>query len=196
MFGAENHPPPVGHLRVQHVAEQAAALLLLVRPGVFHLQLQLLGQEGVAVNLAVGMGHGHAHHVPPVLEDEHVLNLRVGGQRLVPLHPQVHQLDDVRGGQLGQGDGVLGGVEDHLALAVAGGRLEEIGGHVVGRRRVGGQGGKIVVVFVDVVVLRHLARARAEGAVILGHLGPSLPVGGDHDPVVGQRMLAQLSHSI
>ena len=56
MFGAENHPPPVGHLRVQHVAEQAAALLLLVRPGVFPLQLQLLGQEGVAVNLAVGMG--------------------------------------------------------------------------------------------------------------------------------------------
>ena len=57
-------------------------------------------------------------------------------------------------------------------------------------------GGEIVVVFVDVVVLRHLARTRAEGAVILGHLGPSLPVGGDHDPVVGQRMLAQLSHSI
>ena len=190
----ENNPLAGFLFLVEHIAENTAAGLLVVLLGGGKLQFQLLGHKGVAVHLAVGMRHGHADQLAPVFKDENILDLGIGLHGLKPLYPQIHQLGNVFHRQLGQGHRVLGGIEDDLAFPIGRRGLVKCSGHRIGFGRVLRQGGKIVVVFVDVKMVGHLAGARAERAVILGHLGPALPVGGDHDPILGQGMITQFSH--
>ena len=175
---------------IHPVAEQAAAALGIVPLRVVDLQLQLFGQEGVAVDLPVRVGHGHAHDVAAVFEDKDVFDLFVRAQGIIALRPQIDELFDVCGRQLRQGDGVLRRVQDHLALAVARRGGEKVVRDVVRLRRILRQGGEIVIVLVNVEVIRHLAAAGAERAVVLGHLRAVLPVRRDHDPVVREEVFA------
>ena len=168
----------------------------MVLGAVLRLQLDLLGDPGIAVDLTVRMGHGDTDGGAAVLEDEDVLHLRIGGDIRKAVAPQIDELTDMGHRQLGQGDGVLGGIEDDLALAV-GLRIAEKGTAegIIGRLRVLGKGREIVVVFQNVKLIGHLAGARAEGAPVLGHLGTALAAGGDHDPIINEGMVTKFRHS-
>ena len=188
MLVLEDHPLAELLLLGEHVAEEASALFGVVFARRFELELELLGHEGVAVDLAVRMGHRDAHRLTAVFKDEDVFDLFVLRELFKPLAPQVDQLRHMVVRQFGDRRRVPGRIEDDLAFAVGGRGFEEVVRHVV---RLGGrlaQRREVVVVFEHVVVVRHLARARAEGAPVLGHLRARLPMGSDHDPVLCQGM--------
>ena len=145
----------------------------------------------------MGVGHGDAYGLAAVFKEEDVLDLLVGAHVVEALQPEVGQLVDVVVGEVLQEGVVLVGVEDHLAAAVGGAHLKEAAGHIVGLGGILHQGGEIVGVAEDVKALvRHFSGAGAEGTPVLGHLGPGLAVGGHHDPVLGDGIIAKFSHFI
>ena len=147
-------------IRDRHVTEQAVPFFSHISFGVVQLELDFLGYEGVAVDLAMGMGHRHPHHVAAVLNDTNILDVFVRGDGLIPFHPEVDEFLNMGGGELRQGDGMLGGIEDHLAFSVSRRRLKEIRRHRIGNGRGLRQGGKIFIVFIDIEMVRDLAGSR------------------------------------
>ena len=140
------------------------------------------------------MGHGHAHHFAAVLKGEDVLDLLVGAHHIEPLAPEVHQLLHVVVGQLRHGHRMAGGIQNYFAFAI--GRLyfeEIVCNPLVRLRRVLGKRREVVVILQHLIV-RHIAEAGAKRAVVLGHLGASLPVGRNHHPVLNQWMPSQFRH--
>lgn len=63
MLVSENDPLFKCGFRGQHIAEQAVMLVIHIGFGIVQLELELFGNEGVSVDLAVGMRHGHAHYI-------------------------------------------------------------------------------------------------------------------------------------
>jgi len=91
---------------------------------------------------------------------------------------------------------MLRGIQDYLAGSLRRNGAIEIRTDRIRLRRVVAQRGEIVIVLVYVVAVGNLPRSRTKGAPVLRHLGPVLPMGGDHGPGAQQRVVTQFRHLI
>ena len=73
--------------------------------------------EGIGIDLSVGVMQGHAHLLTTVLEDEYVLDATASGELPVALGPDLGQAVQPIGRQGCKGAIVLVGVDDNLAEA-------------------------------------------------------------------------------
>ena len=140
------------------------------------------------------MRHRNADRLAAVFKDKHILDPFILPQCVKPLAPQIDQLLHMIVRKLRDGCRMTGRIKDHFAFSICRRRFKKIVGHIVGRGRVLAQRWKIVVVFIDVIMLRHLAGAGTERTPVLGHLRPCLPVRSNHDPILCKRMPSQFCH--
>jgi len=145
--------------------------------------LQLHGghrrDEGQRVDLAVRVVEGDADLLALVLEDEDVLELGPRAERLVAIGPDVDEQADALDGELRQRLVVVGGVDDHLASRRQGRKpvLEDHHLEVVER---------------DLRVA--LGAGGAQRAEAGGKEGPVVPLGVVRDPLLAERVEAELRH--
>ena len=192
VFG--HQPPPVAALLPENHAVKAPPVRAPVGPRGRKLPFEARRNVGEGVNLPVGVRHGHADHLPLVLENQDVADARRLLQLDEPLSPKPDELGQVFEGKLGQGSIVVRVVQDHVALAVGRRHAVEI---IAFDRRLGrrdGQRREIVRIDVNVVVLRHASRPGAERAPAGRHEGTVLPVGSGRDPFPNGRIPAEFRH--
>ena len=100
MLVFKDDPAAVFLFLPEQLGEEVFAGLFVVFAGAFQLFFNLLGNEGVAVSLAVGMGHGDAYRFAPVLKEEDVFDLLVGAHIVEAVQPHMSQFVDVFVGQV------------------------------------------------------------------------------------------------
>src|SRR5262245_4475130 len=175
-------------------------------PGDSRLGLDGFEDEVGRVDLAMRMRVGDADDFALVLEDQDVVDLLVAAEFYILLLPGAHQVDDLRGLELCEGQVVARAVADDAGDAGRWAVAVNAGGRGQVSRRVEPHAWMIVVkdedVFVIVVALAaHASVARAQVTIgqivrqrrlfLLDRLAVPravLPVCGDNDPLLTQRM--------
>src|SRR6266508_170321 len=205
-FIFENYAPPVFALGLEDVLEEYPPGLGQMPPGDSRFGLDGLEDEVGRVDLTMRVRVGDADDLALVLKDQDVVDLFVRAEfDILPL-PGAHQVDDLGGLEFCEGQVVTRAVADDAgdagrwAVAINAGWRGQV------PRRVEPHAGMIVVkdedVFVIVVALAaHASVARAQ--VTLGQIVRQrrlfaldrlavpravLPVRGDNDPLLAQRM--------
>src|SRR4030095_790863 len=205
-FILENDAPPVFALGFEDVLEKNPPGLGQMPPGDTRLGLDGFEDEVGRVDLAMRVRVGDADDFALILEDQDVVDLLVAAEFDVLQLPGAHQVDDLRGLELCEGQVVARAVADDAgdagrgAIAINARRRGQV------PRRVEPHAGMIVVkdedVFVIVVAIAaHASVARAQvtiGQIVrqrrlfaLDRLAVPravLPVRGDNDPLLAQRM--------
>src|SRR5262245_37557117 len=205
-FIFENYAPPVFALGLEDVLEEYPPGLGQMSSGDSILGLDGLEYEVGRVDLTMWVRVGDADDLALILEDQDVVDLLVAAEFDVLPLPGAHQVDDLRGLEFCEGQVVAravaydAGVASRGAIAINARRRGQV------PRRVETHAGMIVVkdedVFVIVVAIAaHASVARAQvtiGQIVrqcrlfpLDRLAVPravLPVRGDDDPLLAQRM--------
>ena len=108
--------------------------------------------------------------------------------------PQADHLAPVGLRHLRRRQRVIGMIEDDVGGAARAGGAEQARLRRK-RRTVQREGGEIVRIQEDVVIVGNVARSRIEGAPVGGHLRPVLTNRGHRHPLAQQRMPAKFTHS-
>ena len=205
MLSAADDAAALSLFRGEHVGEQVRAPALAVALCGVQDPAGPRSDEGVAIDLTVGVVQGHPDLLTAVLEAVDLLHSGHLQQRLAAGGPGVDHRAHARGGGLCQLGGVVIGEADDFAAPRAG--LDQSGGlllgvagaqQVRGDRLVAAEGGEAVLEDGDVVLgLRDLAGAlRGGGAqralVAAGQMGAVLPSRGDGHPLLEEGVEAHL----
>ena len=95
MLILENNPPSVRLFLGKQLAEEAFPLFLVVFPRAVQFFLDFFRQEGVAVSLAMGMGHGDAHHIAAVFKNKDIFDVFVRPHIIEAFPPHFGEFVDV-----------------------------------------------------------------------------------------------------
>src|SRR5690606_8427605 len=168
-----------------------------VSPRRAELQLGAGRHVRVRVDLPVGMEERDADLLAPVLEAEDLLDALQRGQLGRTVGPGLHDQLHLVVGEPGERRVVRRGEADHLAPAHTRPDFTQPADILISPE-ISGEGGEAVLEHHDVVVVRRnlrrpRVRRRAERALVgRRQERPGLPVTGDRDPLLRQRVVAQL----
>jgi hypothetical protein len=205
-FIFENDAPPVFLFGLEDVLEKNPPGLGQMPPGDSRLGLDGLEDEVGGVDLAMRVRVGDPDDLALILEDQDMVDLLVAAEFYILFLPGAHQVDDLRVLEFGECQVVARAVADYAGDAGRGAIAINARGRGQVTRRVEPYAGMIVVededVFVIVVALAaHASVARAQVTIrqivrqrrlfALDRLAVPravLPVRGDNDPFLAQRM--------